>query len=140
MQRFDQQALRLVALGEGYLLAGRVPEALPLAQEALARARAAQERGVEAYALRLVAALAAHGATSEAVLADTTYRQAMTLAETLGMRPLLAQCSLELGTLYGRCGQWEPARTALTAAIALLRAMDLQSWLRPAQTALARMP
>jgi tetratricopeptide (TPR) repeat protein len=140
MQRFDQQALRLVALGEGYLLGGRGPEALPLAQEALERARAAHECGVEAYVLRLLAALAASGATSEVTPAEDTYRQAITLAETLGMRPLLAQCSLELGTLYGRCGQWEPARTALTRAVALLHAMDMTSWLRQARAALAQIP
>ena len=33
------------------------------------------------------------------------YRQALTLAEELGMRPLMAHCHLGLGTLYSRIGQ-----------------------------------
>ena len=140
MQRFDQQALRLTALGEGYVLAGRVQDALPLALEALERARAAQERSVEAYVLRLLATLAAHGVGVDTTPAPTIYQQAMTMADTLGMRPLLAQCCLELGTLYGGLGQWESARTALTNAVALFRPMAMTFWLQQTQAALARLP
>ena len=34
------------------------------------------------------------------------YRQALALAEALGMRPLQAHCHHGLGTLYARTGQW----------------------------------
>jgi hypothetical protein len=56
------------------------------------------------------------------------------------MRPLLAQCFLELGMLYSRRGQGEAARTALTDAITLCDAMDMTFWLQQAQTTLAQLP
>lgn len=140
MQRFDQQALRLVALGEGYWRGSRGPEALPLAQEALERARAARERGVEGYVLWFLGTLAAHGVTPDGMSADTAYRQAITLAEALGMRPLLAHCFLGLGTWYGYRRQWESARTTLTNALDLFRAMNMPPWLLQAQTAMAQLP
>ena len=37
------------------------------------------------------------------------------------MRPLQAHCQRGLGLLYGKTGQTEPARAALSAAIALYR-------------------
>ena len=48
------QALRAIWLSEAYLLAGRLEEAHALAERALAFSRAHQERGHEAYALRLL--------------------------------------------------------------------------------------
>ena len=48
-----------VSLGEAQLLAGRLEEAHALAEHALAFARAHQERGNEAYALRLLGKIAA---------------------------------------------------------------------------------
>jgi DNA-binding winged helix-turn-helix (wHTH) protein/tetratricopeptide (TPR) repeat protein len=140
MQRLDQQALRLVALGEGYWLVGRGSEALLLAQEALERARTARERGVEGYVLGFLGTLATHGVASTEMSADTAYRHAITLAEELGMRPLLAHCFMGLGTLYSQRRQWESARTALTNAIVLLRAMEMPFWLLRAQTALSHLP
>jgi hypothetical protein len=35
------------------------------------------------------------------------------------MRPLQAHCHRGLGTLYGTTGQWEQARTELSAAVDL---------------------
>ena len=49
----------LAALSEGYLLAGRLDEAMPLAQRALDVARQHKERGNEAWALRLLGEIAA---------------------------------------------------------------------------------
>jgi hypothetical protein len=37
--------------------------------------------------------------------AETDYRQALVLAEELGMRPLLAHCHLGLGTVYTKVGR-----------------------------------
>jgi lipoprotein NlpI len=53
------------------------------------------------------------------------------------MRPLQAHCHRGLGTLYAQTGQRELARTALSAAIALYRAMDMTFWLPEAEAALA---
>jgi uncharacterized protein HemY len=54
------------------------------------------------------------------------------------MRPLQAHCHRGLGTLYVTTGQWEQARTALSAAIDLYRAMDMTFWLSQAEAALAQ--
>jgi len=54
------------------------------------------------------------------------------------MRPLQAHCHLGLGTLYATTGRREPARTALAAAIALYRTIDMAFWLPQAEAALAQ--
>jgi tetratricopeptide (TPR) repeat protein len=66
------------------------------------------------------------------------YRQALALAEELGMRPLLAHCHRGLGTLYLKTGQQEQARAELSTAITLYRAMDMTFWLPQAEAALAQ--
>jgi uncharacterized protein HemY len=66
------------------------------------------------------------------------YRQALTLAEVLGMRPLKAHCHLGLGTLYIKTDQREQARAELSTAIALYRSMDMTFWLPQAEAALAQ--
>ena len=53
------QARCQLSLGEAQLLAGRLEEAHALAERALALARAHQERGNQAYALRLLGDIAA---------------------------------------------------------------------------------
>ena len=71
-------------------------------------------------------------------LAETHYRQALALADELGMRPLQAHCHRGLGALYARLGQGEQARTALATAIEMYRAMDMTFWLPQTETALAQ--
>jgi hypothetical protein len=66
------------------------------------------------------------------------YRQALALAEDLGMRPLQAHCYLGLGTLYAQTGQREQTRAALTSAIDLYRTMDMTFRLPQAEAALAQ--
>jgi tetratricopeptide (TPR) repeat protein len=127
-----------LALGEAQMLAGRLEEAHNLAEGALALARAHQERGHQAYALRLLGEIQAHHDPPEIELADTHYRQALALANKLGMRPLQAHCHLGLGTLYSQVGRTEAARVALSTAIDLYRAMDMTFWLPQAEAALAR--
>ena len=53
----------------------------------------------------------------EVAQAEAHYRQALTLAEELGMRPLQAHCHRGLGTLYATTGQREQARAELSTAI-----------------------
>ena len=54
------------------------------------------------------------------------------------MRPLQAHCHRGLGTLYAAIGQPEQARTALSTAIALYRAMEMTFWLPQTEAALAQ--
>src|SRR5262249_48942875 len=131
--RMDFQALCRLSLGEAYVLAGCLEEAHALAEGALALAREHQERGNEAYALRLLGDIAARREPLEHDLAEAHYHQSLTLAEELGMRPLMAHCHLGLGTLYTRAGQREQARAALSTAIALYRAMEMHFWLPQAE-------
>ena len=128
----------LAALGEAYLLAGRPDEAMPLTQRALEHARQYNERGIEAWALRLLGEIWAHRDPPEGQQAEDHYRQALALAEELGMRPLQAHCYLGLGTLYTKIGRREQARGELSAAIELYRAMEMTFWLPQAEVALAQ--
>jgi hypothetical protein len=80
----------------------------------------------------------AHADPPETTQAEAYYQQALSLAEELGMRPLVAHCYHGLGRLYDQTGHGEQACTALTAAIALYRAMDMTFWLPQAETALAQ--
>jgi hypothetical protein len=97
-----------------------------------------QERGYEAYALRLLGDIAAHRDPPESAPAVAHYRQALTPADALGMRLLQAHCHRALGPLYALTGQREQARTALTTAIEMDRAMDMTFWLPQAEAVLAR--
>jgi len=127
----------VVHLGEAYLRADRIDEAIEVAQHAVHLARNYKERGNEAYALRLLGDIVAHRQPPEVEEAETHYRQALALAEELGMRPLQAHCHLGLGTLYAKTGHWEQARAALTTAIDLYRTMDMTFWLPQAEATLA---
>jgi tetratricopeptide (TPR) repeat protein len=132
------QTLCRLSLGEAQLLAGRLEEAQALAEQALAHARAHQERGHEVYALRLLGEIAARREPLEAKQVEDNYRQALALAEKLGMRPLHAHCHLGLGTLYAETGQREQARAELSIAIDLYRAMEMTFWLPQAEAALVQ--
>jgi tetratricopeptide (TPR) repeat protein len=129
---------QLSTLAEAQLHAGHLEEAQRLAAQALEQARTHRERGNEAYALRLLGDIAAHREPPEVKEADASYRQALALAEALGMRPLQAHCHLGLGTLYATLGQPEPARRELSTAIEMYRAMDMTFWLPQAEAALAQ--
>jgi hypothetical protein len=54
------------------------------------------------------------------------------------MRPLVAHCHLGLGKLYATIGRRAEARSALSAAIELYRAMEMTFWLPQAEAALAQ--
>ena len=132
------QALCHLSLGETHLVNCRVEEAYTLAARALALARERQERGHEAYALRLLGDIAAQEESPGRDQVKADYRQALSLAEELGMRPLQAHCHLGLGKLYATTGQPELARAELDTAMTLYRAMDMTFWLPQAEATLAR--
>jgi class 3 adenylate cyclase/tetratricopeptide (TPR) repeat protein len=132
------QALCYLSLGEAHFLAGLLKEAQPLAERALTLARAHQERGHQAYALRLLGDIAARREPPEIEPSEAYYRQALALADELGMRPLVAHCHLGLGKLYAKIGQLDQAHAALSAASALYRAMDMTFWLHQAEAVLTQ--
>jgi tetratricopeptide (TPR) repeat protein len=127
-----------LSLGEAQLLAGRPEEAYALAERALALAHKRQERGHQAYALCLLGDIAARRKPPESVLAEAHYRDALALADKLGMRPLAAHCHRSLGIIYATTGQHEKARAVLATAFELYCVMDMTFWLPQAEAALAQ--
>jgi DNA-binding winged helix-turn-helix (wHTH) protein/tetratricopeptide (TPR) repeat protein len=87
MERVGPKANCSLSLGEAQMLAGRLEEAHAFAEWALGLACERQERGHQAYALRLLGEIAAHRAPPDVDEAAAHYRQALALAEELGMRP-----------------------------------------------------
>jgi class 3 adenylate cyclase/tetratricopeptide (TPR) repeat protein len=90
------------------------------------------------WALWLLGESMARQASPEVEPAAGHYRQALALAEELGMRPLQAHGHRGLGTLYATIGQQERARGELSTAVDLYRAMDMTFWLPQAEAALAQ--
>jgi tetratricopeptide (TPR) repeat protein len=132
------QTLCSLTSGETQLFAGRLEEAHALVEGALAHARAHQERGSQAYALRLLGDIAARCEPPDSEQAEAHYQHALALAEELGMRPLQAHCHHGIGTLYSQTGRAALAHAALSTAIEMYRAMDMTFWLPQAEAALAQ--
>jgi class 3 adenylate cyclase/tetratricopeptide (TPR) repeat protein len=133
------QALCRLPLSEAHMLAGRLEDAYALVERTLALACAHQERSNEAYALRLLGEIAARHQPPEHHQAEASYRQALALAEELGMRPLIAHCRLGLGKLYTTIGRCAEAGAELSIALELYRAMEMRFWLPQAEAALVQM-
>jgi tetratricopeptide (TPR) repeat protein len=67
--------------------------------------------------------------------AEGHYREALALAEELGMRPLVAHCHLGLGKLYRRIGTREQAQEHVATATTMYRDMGMTYWLEQAEAA-----
>jgi class 3 adenylate cyclase/tetratricopeptide (TPR) repeat protein len=126
-------------LVHAHLLSGHLEEAQSLAAWALPQTLEYQERGHQAYTLRLLGAIAAQRVPLDCTQAASHYLQALALAEELGMRPLQAHCHHDLGMLYITMDHIEQAGAEISTAIDLYRAMDMTFWLPQAETALARL-
>jgi tetratricopeptide (TPR) repeat protein len=131
-------ALVLAELSEALLLVGRVAEASALAERLLELSRTHTGRGYQAHAYRLLGDVAMRREPPDVGQAAAHYRQALALAEEIGMRPLQAHCHRGLGTLYATTGQRERARTELSTAIALYEEMAMTFWLPQTEAALAQ--
>ena len=154
-----QASMRHFRRAQALLDVGRTGDALAVAGEAVELAREFKERGDEGHALRLLGDAHARHVPKDAGRAETCYRQALALAEDLGMRPLAAQCRLGLGelgagvtslTTSGRILRRPsmpraPKQAALDAqehlavAVREFRALAMPSWLARAEEALAEM-
>jgi tetratricopeptide (TPR) repeat protein len=115
------------ALGRAALLLGMLDEATRLGERAVQFSP--QHPGFAAHAHHLLGDVAGHPDRFDAERAAGHYRQALTLAEPRGMRPLVAHCHRGLGTLCLRTDKPIPAREHFTAAATMYREMDMPVWL-----------
>jgi DNA-binding winged helix-turn-helix (wHTH) protein/tetratricopeptide (TPR) repeat protein len=136
MQRLGRQSLRLTWLSEAYLLAGCTKEAKEAADLALQLSRQHKERGHYAWVLKLFGEIYSIDDQTDLQKAEFHYRQAITLASELGMRPLEAHCHRTLGTLYINTGRMEQARAELSVAVKMYKSMKMTFWLSKAKVEL----
>jgi tetratricopeptide (TPR) repeat protein len=127
--------LMVMLLAESRLLAGRHADASALATRSLGLARQREERGHEAWALRLLGEVAADLGRGDVEMADAYYREALAVGELLEMRLLIAHCHLGLGKLCRRTGDGAKAQEHLTTAATMYRAMDMSFYLAQAEAA-----
>ena len=118
-------------LAEGHLLSGDLDRSRETAMRALSLARDRREPGMESWVQCLLGDIACAAGT-DADTAEQSYRDAMSLAQPLGLRPLLARGHLGLGKLYRRTGTREQAQEHLTSATTMYREMGMTYWLERA--------
>jgi tetratricopeptide (TPR) repeat protein len=122
------RAMQLAWLGEAYLLEVRLDDARRFGQEALTLARRQQERGSEAWSVRLLGEIASRRDPADVERAEGYHREALALDE-LGMRPLAAHCHFHLGQLLLKASRPEQAQPHLTAATTMCRETGMRVWL-----------
>jgi hypothetical protein len=76
--------------------------------------------------------LAARGG-ADLTLAESNYTAALVLAESHGMRPLVAHCHAALAKVYERTGELERRPAHLTAASLMYRDMEMVFWVETAE-------
>ena len=119
---------------EGYLLAGRVDEAMKLAGNSLAPVREQGAQGHEASLLRVLGAI--YLQLAEWTKAEEYYKKSLLLTGQLGMRPLVAHCHTGLAKLYRHTGMRGERDQHIATATAMYREMDMQFWLEQAEAEL----
>jgi class 3 adenylate cyclase/tetratricopeptide (TPR) repeat protein len=139
MKRLSGQPLRMAWLSEAYLLAKNINHAESLARKALELARRTEDRGSEAWILRLMGGMAVGSDSPDYRQAEAYYAEAFALARELEMRPVSAHCKFGLGNVYAAIGKIKEAGQNFSAAVELYRDMDMRFWLSQAQSALARL-
>ncbi len=139
MGRLSRLPLIQVKCGEIHLLAGDVPAASHLAEDALKLAINQHERGNVVYARYLLAEIHSLERPIRADAAEKHYHDALTLGTKLGMRPLVARCNAGLGTLRMRLGKPREAERPLITARALYRSMGMHFWLDKLDTDLTEL-
>jgi hypothetical protein len=123
-------------LAEAHLAAAAPEDGHSRAERAVAEARAYGQRGDEATALHLLGITLLETASSDLDRVAAHLYEALSVAEELGMRPLVAHCHLGLGKLYRRTGKREQAQEHLTTATTMYREMGMKYWLEQAEAEL----
>jgi class 3 adenylate cyclase/tetratricopeptide (TPR) repeat protein len=126
-------ALWYTHLGEGLLAAGKFDQAKSVGERALELTFAHKEPGHQAWALLLLASVAARSRPPLFDKAFDYYGQALKLGRELGMQPLVARCMLGLARLSRQAGSRAAAGENLKSAMVLFTAMGMGPWLVQAQ-------
>jgi tetratricopeptide (TPR) repeat protein len=121
-------ALRLDQPDEAQRLGGRALES------------SSRRSGFAVYARHLLGDISLQPGRFEPASAEAHYREALTHAGRLGMRPLVAHCHLGLGKLYHRTDDGAQAREHLTTAATMYSEMGMGFWLEKAEEELPRSP
>jgi class 3 adenylate cyclase/tetratricopeptide (TPR) repeat protein len=114
-----------IALGTGHLLAGNFEKAFKFAEHAAKLADDRRFRGSMARILYLIGEVTARLDAPDHEQSDRRYRQALDLAEQLGMLPLVADCHLGLGMLHQSIDKQEEAGVHFTKAQNMYREMEM---------------
>jgi len=123
------QALNLTWLGDANRRAGRVAHGMATVDQALYAAREQGQRAVEAEALLILAAGHAADECPDLEAARSAALQAISLANILGARPLIARGRLTLGHVSQRAGASDHAREYLSLAADMFASMGMDHWL-----------
>ena len=124
-----QQGVVLARLGYALLLVGRVEDARQFGTRALEFAARYATPGVEAMARRLFGEVALREPASDRDdAAAKEFRQALTIASTLALRPLTAHCHAGLAALHRRGGESARSIEHFNRAAAMYRDMDMVFW------------
>ena len=87
-----------------------------------------------AWALRLMGEVAAAQTPPLVDEAEAAYRDALKMAQEMGMRPLEARCRFGLGALYQQAARPVEARAEVAHAVEGLRALGMHTWLARAES------
>jgi len=116
-----------VFLAEACIASGDPRAGREYAERALEFARTRNEKGWEAWSLKVLGdALSPSADGIEPAL--TAYRASIGIAGALGMRPVLAHCHSGLGRVYERYGRGDEARSSKAEAEAVYRELGMVSW------------
>jgi tetratricopeptide (TPR) repeat protein len=129
-------AHRLLDLADVCMVAGRFADALASTEQALNLARQHGDRRNGANDLHQLGEIHMRLDSPESTQAEVYFRAALTLADSLGMRPLVAHCHLGLGKLSLRTGKQQEAHEHLNTATTMYREMDMRFWVEQAETEL----
>lgn len=125
------------ASAAAYLHVGQPLAALSVALRAVTLASEQGKRGFLGWMLHALGDVYARCQPADLDAAKSRFREALALAEDLGMRPLQARCHLGLGTLLRQTGRRDEARAELSTAVTMLRELEMTFWLPDAEAELA---
>ena len=118
----------VAASGYVYLLAGKVGEAEHVAISTMQLVDQHGYRGNQAKLAQLLGDIYASYSLPKADKAIDYYNQAISLANELQMKPLIAQCNRSLGLLYKGNQNYEKASPYLAHAVQLFSDMEMNQW------------